>query len=118
MSLLKATQEDCVLIDKTTKSDGYGGIIPTWSEGAGFVASIVLDNSMEGVTALAQGATGVYTVLTGREVTLQYHDVFKRKSDGKVFRVVTDGYDDKTPKTAGLNLRRVRAEEWVIPDAT
>lgn len=118
MSLLKATQETCVLMDKTTRSDGYGGIIAYWTDGAEFEASIAFDSSIEAVQAQAAGATALYTVLTSRSINMQYHDVFRRKSDNKVFRVTSDGDDDKTPKTAGLNLRRVRAEEWEIPDAT
>lgn len=118
MSLLDATKEKCVMMDRTTSPDGYGGIEYRWVEGASFSASIALDNSIEGVTAQAQGVTALYTVLTDKSINLQYHDVFKRASDNKVFRVTTDGDDDKTPATAGLNLRRVRAEEWVIPDAS
>ena len=66
--------------------------------------------------ALAEGVTGVYTVTTAKNVNLQFHDVFKRLSDGKVFRVKTDGDDKKTPKSAGLNMRQVRAEEWTVVD--
>ena len=116
MSLLDATKEKCVMMDKTTASDGYGGMIKTWSPGAAFEASIAFDNSIEAVKAQAAGSTELYTVLTSRGINLQYHDVFRRESDGKIFRVTTDGDDDKTPKTAGLNLRRVRAEEWTIPN--
>lgn len=118
MSLLKATQETCIIMDKRSFPDGYGGIDYRWVEGASFAASIALDNSIEGATAQAQGVTALYTVLTDKAINLQYHDVFKRTSDDKVFRVTTDGDDDKTPRTAGLNLRKVRAEEWVIPDAS
>lgn len=118
MSLLEATKEDCVMLDRRSGSDGYGGIAYHWEEGAEFSASIAFDTSIEAVTAQAAGATSLYTVLTDRGINLQYHDVFRRKSDGKTFRVTSDGDDDKTPNTAGLKLRRVRAEEWVIPDAT
>ena len=115
MSLLDATKEKCTMLDKTTESDGYGGIIVSWVDGAEFYASIAFDDSIEGVKARAAGATELYTVLTSRAINLQYHDVFRRESDNKLLRVTTDGDDDKTPKTAGLNLRRVRAEEWVLP---
>lgn len=116
MSLLDATKEKCVMIDRTTTADGYGGMIVSWVDGAEFEASIAFDSSMEAVTAQAAGATELYTVLTSRAINLQYHDVFRRKSDNKIFRVTTDGDDDKTPKTAGLNLRKVRAEEWALPE--
>ena len=114
MSLLDATKETCTMLDKRTEADGYGGITVSWVDGATFDASIAFDSSIEAVKAQAAGATALYTVLTSRTINLQYHDVF-RKADGKVLRVTTDGDDDKTPPTAGLNLRKVRAEEWAVP---
>ena len=116
MSLLDATKEKCVMMDRTTSPDGYGGIVARWVDGAEFDASIAFDDSIEGVKAQAAGATELYTVLTSKAINLQYHDVFRRKSDGKILRVTTDGDDNKTPKTAGLNLRKVRAEEWALPE--
>ena len=86
MSLLSEAMEACRMIDKRTVSDGRGGFIPTWSDGASFKAASVLDNSIEARKAEAQGVTGIYTVTTTRAVNLQYHDVFRREEDGKVFR--------------------------------
>lgn len=118
MSLLDASSYDCVMLDRTTIPDGYGGIISTWVLGARFNAAIALDDSTQAQTALALGAKGVYTVATKRNVMLRYHDVFTRQSDNKIFRVVTDGEDKKTPSTAGLDMRVVKAEEWQLPEDT
>ena len=115
MSLLANAMESCVMIDKATESDGRGGFIHTWVEGATFQAAITLDSSMEARRAEAQGVTALYTITTKRAVNLQYHDVFRRIEDGKIFRVTSDGDDKKTPKTAGLDMRQVTAEEWRIP---
>ena len=104
------------MIDKSTVNDGIGGFTPTWTDGATFDAAIVLDSSIEGMTAQAQGVTALYTVTTKKSINLQFHDVFRRNSDGKIFRVKTDGDDNKTPPTAGLNMRQVRAEEYVLPN--
>ena len=104
------------MIDKTTTSDGYGGYITTWVEGAEFQAAIVLDSSMQARIAEQQGVTALYTITTKKVMNLQYHDVFKRSSDGKIFRVTSDGDDKKTPESAGLNMRQVSAEEWVLND--
>lgn len=116
MSLLDEFMESCVLLDKTTTSDGYGGIITTWKTGADFNAAIVLDTSIEARTAAVQGVTALYTVTTSKSVNLQYHDVFQRKSDLKVFRVTSDGDDKKTPGSATLDMRQVSAEEYTLPD--
>ena len=116
MSLLNDAMEPCVMLDKTTVPDGYGGYIPTWTNGVTFDAAIVLDTSMQARIAEAQGVTGIYTVTTRKAMNLQYHDVFRRVSDGKIFRVTSDGDDKKTPPSAGLNMRQVSAEEWSLPN--
>lgn len=115
MSLLQNAMEPCVMLDKRTASDGRGGTITTWAEGAAFSAAITLDNSMEARAAEAQGVTALYTVTTTKAVNLQYHDVFRRADDGKIFRVTSDGDDKHTPESAGLDMRQVSAEEWAIP---
>ena len=112
MSLLTDAMEECVMLDKTTTADGYGGFIPAWTEGASFKAAIVFDTSIEARTAEAQGVTSLYTVTTPRGITLQYHDVFKRKRDDKIFRVTSDGDDKFTPASTKLDMRQCTAEEW------
>lgn len=116
MSLLSDSMEDCVLVDKLTVSDGYGGFLVNWTDGAPLKAAIVLDTSIEARVAEQQGVTGVYTITTGKNINLQYHDVLRRASDGKVFRVTSDGDDNHTPASAGLNMRQVSAEEWILPN--
>lgn len=114
-SLLKERMEACIIMDKSTQSDGYGGIITVWTPGAEFTAAIVLDNSLQAKIAEKQGVTALYTITTYKDINLQYHDVFKRKEDGKIFRVTSDGDDKHTPKSASLNMRQVSAEEWELP---
>lgn len=112
MSLLSDAMEPCIILDRSTTPDGYGGYDVTWTEGAPIDAAIVLDTSMEAREAEKAGVTALYTITTGRGLNLQYHDVIKRLSDGKVFRIKSDGDDKKTPKAASLNMRQVTAEEW------
>lgn len=114
MSLLSEAMESCVMLDRKTTSDGYGGFTERWTDGAAFDAAIVLDSSMQARIAAAQGVTGLYTVTTGKAVNLQYHDVFRRVRDGKIFRCTSDGDDKKTPASASLNMRQVQAEEWEL----
>ena len=112
MSLLSNAMEQCVLYNKTSVPDGYGGRIDTYQEGMTFNAALVLDNSMQARIAEKQGVTGLYTVTTEKAMNLQYHDIFKRVRDGKKFRVTSDGDDKLTPNTASLNMRQVSAEEY------
>ena len=115
MSLLSDALEcECTMIHKVTQNDGYGGILTTWVEGVTFNAAITFDSSIEARTAQAQGVTSIYTVTTQRSKVLEYHDVFRRNSDGKIFRVTSDGDDKYTPKTATLDMRQVTAEEWKL----
>ena len=112
--LLQESMEDCVMLNKQTSSDGYGGYITTWAYGAEFKAAIVLDTSIEAKMAEQQGVTGIYTITTSRALNLQYHDVFRRVRDGKIFRVTSDGDDKLTPASATLDMRQVSGEEFKL----
>lgn len=116
MSLLTDAMEDCVMLDKTTAPDSYGGFITSYVEGAPFRAATVFSTSLEARRAQAEGVKSLYTVTTPRSVTLEYHDVFRRIRDGKIFRVTSDGDDKYTPKSATLDMRQVTAEEWSLPN--
>ena len=104
------------MLDRITRPDGYGGYTPTWQEGAEFDAAIVMDTSMQARIAEKQDVTSLYTVTTKKVMNLQYHDVFRRLSDGKIFRVTSDGDDKHTPASANINMRQVTAEEWELPN--
>lgn len=114
MSLLSDAMESCVMLNKQTTNDSYGGFINTWVDGATFNAAIVFDTSIEARVAEVQGVHSLYTVTTPRNVTLQYHDVFRRVRDGKLFRVTSDGDDKYTPASATLDMRQVTAEELSV----
>lgn len=111
MSLLDESMEKCTIQDRTTIADGYGGYTTTWKDGAEIQAAIVLDSSMEARVADKQGVTSLYTVTTRKNINLQYHDIFRRERDKKIFRVTSDGDDNHTPTSALLNMRQVSAEE-------
>lgn len=116
MSLLSAAMEKCTMIHKTTTDDGYGGETIKWTSGASFDAAITFDSSIEARMAEAAGVTSLYTVTTRKDKVLEYHDVFMRVSDGKIFRVTSDGDDRYTPASATLNMRQVSASEWELVD--
>lgn len=113
MSLLDDAMTEVVFLEKRHEPDGEGGYINAWTEGSTFQAAITFDTSIEARTAQKQGVTSLYTVTTRKSVVLGYHDVFKRLSDGKIFRVTSDGDDKFTPASATINMRQVTAEEWI-----
>lgn len=116
MSLLTEAMENCIILDKTTVADGYGGYIIKYVDGAEFQAAVVLNSSMQARVAEHDGVTALYTVTTTKALNLQYHDVFRRVRDNKIFRVTSDGDDKYTPESATLNMRQVSAEEWSLPE--
>ena len=116
MSLLTDKFEDFVELEKTVTPDGLGGYIVDWRESTEFKAAITFNSSMQAKIAAAMGVKSLYTVTTRKDYVLYYHDVIKRLSDGKIFRITSDGDDSYTPPSARLNMRQVTAEEWAIPD--
>jgi hypothetical protein len=115
MSLLDDVMETFVFMVKEIVKDGYGGYTQEWTEGVDFKAAAVLDSSIQARIGEVQGLTSLYTITVSREIPLEFHDVIKRKSDGKVFRLTSDGDDKKTPPSAGLDMRQASAEEWRLP---
>lgn len=104
----------CVLMEKKRTPDGEDGFLVQWAEGADFDAVIVHDQTMQARIAEKEGVTSVYTVTTRRGTLLEYHDVFKRVSDGAVFRVTSNGGDKKSPEFGTLDIAQVTAERWEL----
>lgn len=115
MSLIDTMKEACTMIDRRTVPDGQGGTTIAWVDGAAFDAAIVKDNSMQARMAEKQGVTEVFTVTANKNVQLDYHDVFRRESDGAIFRVTSNITDSKTPAVASFQFGQVTAERWVLP---
>lgn len=114
MTLIDSFKERCQLMEKTRVPDGEGGWTTSWTTGVEFDAAIVLDSTMQARRAEAEGMTSVYTVTTDRSLPLDFHDVFRRLSDGKTFRVTSDSTDKRTPDVATFQFSQVTAEEWSL----
>ena len=112
--LIDAFKVDCVMMDKTSVPDGIGGFTHSWVEGAAFQAAIVKDNTLEARVAEKEGVTEVYTVTVSKTLPLEFHDVFKRVSDGAIFRVTSNVTDSKTPSVATFQFGQVSAERWEL----
>jgi len=115
MSLITEAMTDCTMLDKTTKPDGQGGIERAWTDGAGFKAAVIKDSSMQARIAEKQGVTELYTVTVAKGIDLDFHDVFRRESDGAIFRVTSNQTDSETPERATFQIGQVTAEKWVLP---
>lgn len=113
--LLMDSMEDVVMMERKLVPDGEGGFTQSgWQPTVPFKAAISFDSSMEARIAEKQGVTSLYTVTTPKGAKLEYHNVFKRLRDGKVFRVTSDGDDVYTPPIASFQVLQVTAEEWEL----
>ena len=116
--LLKANENYGIyqIWDKTTQNDGYGGYMDVYVPGATFEGVLVLDDSLNAQAAEKQGVTGIYTLTFGKPLHLPWHTVFKREDESfTTFYRVTSKDEMATPSTSRLDMRTVKAEEFVIP---
>lgn len=109
MSLIDSWMDELTLMERVRVSDGEGGFINTWTEGAHFKGAITLNTSMEAKIAEKQGVTSLYTLTTMRTTKLEYHDVFKA-STGDYYRVTSA--EQHTPNSALLDMAQVSCERW------
>ena len=114
MSLIDAYMTKCVWLEPYAVDDGEGGSVITWREGSLFNAAATLSSSTKRTNADKAEAANIYNVTVYQPLLLPFHGVFRRVKDGKVFRIISDGADRKTPETSPLNLRRATAEEWEV----
>lgn len=114
MSLIDVMMEDCTMLDRRTVADGLGGFVTEWVDGASFQAAIVKNNTLDARVAEKQGVTELYTVTVPKGLVLQFHDVFRRSSDGEIFRVTGNTIDSETPIVASFQIGQVSAERWTL----
>lgn len=114
MSLIDEMMTNCTILDKASVPDGMGGFTYNWVEGSEFKAAIVKDNTIAARVAEKQGVAEVYTVTVNSNVTLDFHDVFKRVEDGAIFRVTSNIADSRSPKAASFKIGQVTAERWEL----
>ena len=120
MSLLSAAMTACVRLVRTVERDGRGGSVITWTDTSGdeFNAAIWKKEDRTTETGEKPADVGTYAILASG-VVLNFHDVIKRKSDDKTFRVTAEGTDSAPPASAsgalGVVSCNVMAEEWEIP---
>lgn len=112
MSLIDVMSEPFVRLTHTRVADGEGGHTVTWTEGARFTAAAILNAGTQTDIAQHEGIRETYTVTVNRSVKLTFHDVIKRISDGKTFRIIDAGGEKRTPSTATIDMMQVTAERW------
>ncbi len=113
LNLLDQVMVPCKILNHIRVDDDFGGYKESWQEGASFVAAISRDSSTEAVIAERQELGEIYTVVTKRGFTLEYNDVFKRDSDGAIFKVTSN--DTKSHPASSVKIAKVTAKRWELP---
>lgn len=116
MSLFEQMMEPCRVMNKIRTSDGEGGFITNYTEGAKLKAAIINDTSTQARIAESQGVSSTYTITTYKANALDFHDVIKRESDGAYFRITSRADDKKSPDMATFDICQVSAERWTMPN--
>lgn len=114
VGLMNDFVESCTMVEKTKVPDGEGGWTVRWVDGMDFQAAITYDTTLQARVAESDGMMATYTVTTEKNMKLDFHDVFRRKRDGQIFRVTSQGDDKKTPESASFQVSQVAAEEWSL----
>ena len=115
-TIMKDFQENLVMLDRTTVSDGYGGFEVAWVEGATFIAVLTQPQSGSAEIAQAITETKTYKIVTGTNITLHKDDYFRRVRDGKNFKILKDNTDRLAPDDSELQMRVTSAEEVELPN--
>ena len=110
--LIDEMMDRCILMNKTRISDGEGGMITTWTDGNEIDVAIVQNQSMQSQIAQRDGVTSIYTLTTHQNIKLDYHDVIKRKSDGRIYRVTSEA----SSSPASLDMNQCTAEKWELTE--
>lgn len=114
MSLITSMMEPCTFINRIRTDDPYGGYIEAYSDGATFRAAVIKNATTEAVVAEKQGITEIFTVVTDKGFALDYNDLFRRDSDGQVFRVTSNIKDSEAPDASTVKIGKVTAEKAVL----
>ena len=123
MKLMSLNMEPFSLMEPTSAPDGESGTVTTYTAGTPFQAAALIGQTAQSVvsnrgaqTAQMPDPKQQYAIYTSRAVSLPFHAIVKRLSDGQFFRITSDPTDSMTPKGALLDLRLYAAEKWKMPD--
>lgn len=102
--------ESACMVDRHTVSDGMGGMIENWVDGAEFDAAFTQVSSTDALIAYQSGQKTMYKVITRQTVALKHNDRIRRMADGQVMRIASNAQDMRTPASSGLKMYQVTAE--------
>lgn len=99
-------------ITATSTPDGRGGVKPTYLPGEAIEAVFGYNSAVKKIPAEKADSVPQYIITTRKGVTLHYNEIIQRDSDGKLFKVLTDSEDNKSPNVSYINMQQVEAEAF------
>lgn len=115
MSLLDAFSEEFAFMEKHRIKDGAGGFLVVWEQSEEtFRMPQRHETTIQARQAEQEGTASTYAFLPEKGMIFEYHDVFKRLSDGQIFRVTSPSMEDVTPYESSLNKTLIFAEKWEL----
>ena len=107
--------DECCIMNHVRTDDDYGSYTDAWTDGATFKAAISKNMTTEQQIAEKEGISEAFTVVVNKGFVLDYHDVFKRKSDDAIFRVTSRTTDSESHPASTVKIAKVTAERWKLP---
>lgn len=114
MRLYESMMEACTILVLTETRDTVGGVNKAWTDGETINAAIVKNSTMENEEAEKERVNEQFTITLPKGMSLNYHDVIRRESDGDIFRVTSIQADSETPIRATFQFGQVQAERWEL----
>lgn len=99
------------------EEDGLFGHAITYTDGDTFQAAIIKQtgqqpSSYQLTEAERPDLAEIYTIVVPTGTALGHYDVFRRNSDGAIFRVTGDVRDTEAPAMSSVQIAKTTAERW------
>lgn len=117
-TLMEQYQENIILLDETTASDGYGGFDTVWVDGAEMTLAIIQPHDSGTTIANAIVGKQTITIVSGTNVDLKRDKYFRRAKNGKTYRFDKDNAEKLAPDDSELQWRVTTATEAALPVTT
>ena len=115
MNLIESMMEPFVYLNRVKVDDPVGGYKDEYQEGIAFDAAVIKNTTTQAVIAEKSGISEIFTIVVNKTLSLEYHDVINRLSDGAILRVTSNTVDSSAPTASTVPIAKVTAERWVLP---
>lgn len=114
-TILQDFVESIVLLDETTVSDGLGGFVTEWTDGATIDVAVIQPRDTKATIATAIVGQQSLTIITSTAIELKRDKYFRRKSNGKTYKFDRDNTERLAPDDSELQWRTTTAAEAALP---